>query len=116
MCLTKHAALRGVPITFLGEILWHGLASVLISQCFKSFIFRCDTSSMMTYNDESHYTINALAVLGQVANGGAKQPAITVVVDGGWSKRSHKHYYNAKSGVGVILILGLVPKSYYSQV
>ena len=29
-------------------------------------------------------------------------PAITVVVDGGWSKRSHKHSYNAKSGVGVI--------------
>ena len=30
-------------------------------------------------------------------------PAITVVVDGGWSKRSHKHSYNAKSGVGVII-------------
>ena len=30
-------------------------------------------------------------------------PAITVVVDGGWSKRSHKHSYNAKSGVAVIL-------------
>ena len=29
-------------------------------------------------------------------------PAITVVVDGGWSKRSHKHSYNAKCGVGVI--------------
>ena len=29
-------------------------------------------------------------------------PAITVVVDGGWSKRSHKHTYNANSGVGVI--------------
>ena len=29
-------------------------------------------------------------------------PAITVVVDGGWSKRSHKHSYNAKSGVAVI--------------
>ena len=29
-------------------------------------------------------------------------PAITVVVDGGWSKRSHKHTYNAKSGVAVI--------------
>ena len=29
-------------------------------------------------------------------------PAITVVVDGGWSKRAHKHSYNAKSGVGVI--------------
>ena len=28
--------------------------------------------------------------------------AITVVVDGGWSKRSHKHSYNAKSGVAVI--------------
>ena len=29
-------------------------------------------------------------------------PAITVVVDGGWSKHSHKHTYNANSGVGVI--------------
>ena len=28
--------------------------------------------------------------------------AITVVGDGGWSKRSHKHSYNAKSGVAVI--------------
>ena len=30
-------------------------------------------------------------------------PAITVVVDGGWSKHSHKHTYNAKSGVGIII-------------
>ena len=30
-------------------------------------------------------------------------PAITVIVDGGWSKRCHKHSYNAKSGVGIIL-------------
>lgn len=30
-------------------------------------------------------------------------PAITVVVDGGWSKRSHKHSYNANSGVGIII-------------
>ena len=29
-------------------------------------------------------------------------PAITVVVDAGWSKRSHKHSYNVKSGMGVI--------------
>ena len=29
-------------------------------------------------------------------------PAVTVVVDGGWSKRCHKHSYNAKSGVAVI--------------
>ena len=29
-------------------------------------------------------------------------PAITVVVDGGWSKRAHGHSYNANSGVGVI--------------
>ena len=29
-------------------------------------------------------------------------PAITVVVDGGWSKSSHKHSYNANSGVGMI--------------
>ena len=30
-------------------------------------------------------------------------PAITVIVDGGWSKRSHKHSYNAKCGVGIII-------------
>ena len=29
-------------------------------------------------------------------------PAITVVCDGGWSKRSHKHTFNAMGGVGVI--------------
>jgi len=29
-------------------------------------------------------------------------PAITVVVDAGWSKRNHKHSYNANSGVKVI--------------
>lgn len=30
-------------------------------------------------------------------------PAITVIVDGGWSLRSHEHSYNAKSGVGIII-------------
>ena len=30
-------------------------------------------------------------------------PAITVIVDGGWSKRSHKHSYNANSGVALII-------------
>ena len=30
-------------------------------------------------------------------------PAITVIVDGGWSKRSHKLSYNANSGVGIII-------------
>ena len=30
-------------------------------------------------------------------------PAISVIVDAGWSKRSHKHSYNAKSGVGIII-------------
>ena len=29
-------------------------------------------------------------------------PAITVVCDGGWSKRTHKHTYNASGGVAVI--------------
>ena len=29
-------------------------------------------------------------------------PAITVVVNAGWSKRNHKHSYNANSGIGVI--------------
>ena len=30
-------------------------------------------------------------------------PAITVIIDGGWSKHSHKYSYNAKSGVGIII-------------
>ncbi len=30
-------------------------------------------------------------------------PAITVIVDGGWCKRSHKHSYNANSGVAIII-------------
>ena len=35
-------------------------------------------------------------------------PSTSVVADGGWSKRSHKHSYNAKSEVGVIF--GLATK------
>ena len=30
-------------------------------------------------------------------------PAITVICDGGWSKRSHKHTYNALGGVAIII-------------
>ena len=30
-------------------------------------------------------------------------PAITVIVDCGWSKCSHKHSYDTKSGVAVII-------------
>ena len=30
-------------------------------------------------------------------------PSITVICDGGWSKRTHKHSYNAMGGVGVII-------------
>ena len=30
-------------------------------------------------------------------------PAITVIVDDGWSKRTHKYSYNAKSGVAIII-------------
>ena len=33
-------------------------------------------------------------------------PAITVIADGGWSKWSHKHSYNANSGVGLIFGAG----------
>ena len=29
-------------------------------------------------------------------------PCITVIVDAGWSKRSHQHSYNANSGIGMI--------------
>ena len=30
-------------------------------------------------------------------------PAITVITDGGWSKRSHKHSYSASGGVAIII-------------
>ena len=30
-------------------------------------------------------------------------PVNGITVDGGWSKRSHKHSYNAKSGVAVVI-------------
>ena len=36
-------------------------------------------------------------------------PAITVKVDAGWCKKSHKHSYNVNSGVGVIF--GAVTKA-----
>ena len=160
--MTEHAVFCGASVMFLGESSRYGLASVLVSQCQKcQSIFRCYTSNKLTYNNNTHYTSNIQAVLGQIATGGRAEhleeqlacvqvpvltkvsfillertlgrvfeqlvednlfaagkeerslaiaqgtfhsgvPAITVVVDGGWSKRSHKHSYNAKSGVGVI--------------
>jgi hypothetical protein len=30
-------------------------------------------------------------------------PAVTVVCDGGWSKRTHKHSYNINGGVAFII-------------
>ena len=36
-------------------------------------------------------------------------PLISVIMDGGWLKRSHKHSYNAKSGVAVIIKEFAVP-------
>ena len=30
-------------------------------------------------------------------------PAVTVIIDGGWSKHTHKHPYNANSGVAIII-------------
>ena len=35
-------------------------------------------------------------------------PAITVLCDGGWSERAHKHIFNDMAGVGVIF--GLLAK------
>ena len=32
-------------------------------------------------------------------------PALTVILDGRWSKGSHKHSYNAKSGVAIIIAM-----------
>ena len=73
-CLTKHAALCEVPISFLGESSRHGQATMFVSQCSKCHsIFHCDTSSMVTHNDKSHYTTNVQAVLGMVATGGGAE-------------------------------------------
>ena len=38
-------------------------------------------------------------------------PAITVIIDAGWRKRTHKHTYNVLFGVGVIF--GQQTGSYY---
>ena len=37
-----------------------------------------------------------------IAQGDFHNGVPAIILDGGWSKRSHKHSYNAKSGVGVI--------------
>ena len=39
---------------------------------------------------------------------GVYVPTVTVVADGDWLKRSHKHSYNTKSGV--VVIIGEVTK------
>lgn len=41
-------------------------------------------------------------------------PAVCVVADAGWSKRTHKHSYNAKRCVAVIF--GVQPRSYFFSV
>ena len=146
--VTEHAALCGASVMFLGENSRYGLASVLVPQGQKcQSIFHCYTSNKLTYNN-THYTSNIQAVLGQIVTGGAKHleeqlaciqvpvlskvsfillectlgrvfaqlvednlfaagkeersltlaqgafhnrvPTITVVVDGGWSKQSHR--------------------------
>ena len=38
-------------------------------------------------------------------------PAISVIVDGGWSKRSHGHSFNANSGVDIVLYSVLQQRS-----
>ena len=43
----------------------------------------------------------AIAIYNSIYHQGV--PVITVIVDGGWSKRSHKHSYNAKFGVRIII-------------
>ncbi len=46
-------------------------------------------------------------------------PSVTVIADGGWSKRSHKHSYVAYSGVGIVIgqrtgkILGIGVRNKY---
>ena len=109
-------------IKVIGEIR-QGLASILYTECMK-----CGHKIQLETSDKvvgpqgyCQWESNLAAVWGQMISGGghaalqetmsvlAEQrgdfhqgiPAITVVVDGGWSKRSHKHSYNAKSGVGV---------------
>jgi hypothetical protein len=38
-----------------------------------------------------------------IEQGSLHEGVPAIIVDGGWSKRSHKHSYNAKSGVGIII-------------
>ena len=44
-----------------------------------------------------------IAIANNSYHGPNQIPAVTVIVDGGWSKRSYRHSYNAKSGVAIII-------------
>ena len=44
-----------------------------------------------------------IAITNNSYHGPNQIPAVTVVVDGRWSKHSHRHSYNVKSGVAIII-------------
>ena len=72
--MTENAALCSVSVVFLGESSRYVLASVLVTQCQKCHsIFRCYTSTKLTYSNNTHYTSNVQAVLGQIATGGGAE-------------------------------------------
>ena len=66
-------------------------------ECSLSTLFEATVSQQLLSAGKQE---RELAVLNGCYHNGV--PAITLVVDTEWSKRSHKHSYNVKSGVGVI--------------
>ena len=54
---------------FLGERHRYGLASIMVCQCQKSStLFRL--TSLTSYDDKNHFSVNIGAALGQIATGG----------------------------------------------
>jgi len=66
-------------------------------ECTLGTLFEAVVSKQLLYAGKEE---RQLATLNGCYHNGV--PVITVVVDEGWSKRSLKHSYNAKCGVGVL--------------
>ena len=75
-----------------------GSASQSQKQCSRKFNTVCKQKAAIAHWN-SMWNISQQSTTKNYHEG---VPPITVVVDGGWSKRSHRHSYNANSGVGVI--------------
>ena len=96
VCRRRIQLTRRVPKCFLNIPVMTLRSLVHAEQMIGKWWWKLLEESMISAGkEEKQIAINK----GQYHN---NVPAITVIVDGGWSKRTHKHSYNALSCVDVI--------------